>query len=90
MLAQFLYVGAQVAVWSYQIPYVLAYTKTEERAAGYILTGTLLAFAAGRFTSTWLLRYIQASRLLGIFAVIDTAAVCRWPCCIRDGSAWAA
>jgi FHS family L-fucose permease-like MFS transporter len=74
VVAQFLYVGAQVAAWSYQIPYVLAYTRTAERSAGYLLTGTLLAFAAGRFTSTWLLRYIPAPRLLGIFALIDTAA----------------
>jgi len=75
VVAQFLYVGAQVAVWSYQIPYVLAYTKTQERAAGYLLTATLLAFTVGRFTSTWLLRYVNASRLLGIFAVINAAIV---------------
>jgi MFS transporter, FHS family, L-fucose permease len=75
VVAQFLYVGGQVSAWSYMIPYVLAYTKTEERAAGYILTGTLVAFAAGRFMSTWLLRYVSASRLLGIFALIN-AAVC--------------
>ena len=74
VVAQFLYVGAQVAAWSYQIPYVLAYTKTQERAAGYLLTGTLLAFTSGRFTSTWLLRYVKASRLLGIFAIIDALA----------------
>jgi len=75
VVAQFLYVGAQVSVWSYMIPYVLAYTKTEERSAGYILTGTLVAFTVGRFVSTWLLRYVGASRLLGIFALIN-AAVC--------------
>jgi FHS family L-fucose permease-like MFS transporter len=75
VVAQFLYVGAQVAAWSYMIPYVLAYTKTMERSAGYILTGTLVAFTAGRFTSTWLLRYVPASRLLGIFALIN-ATVC--------------
>ena len=34
VVAQFLYVGAQVAAWSYMIPYVLAYTKTMERSAG--------------------------------------------------------
>jgi FHS family L-fucose permease-like MFS transporter len=75
VVAQFLYVGAQVAAWSYQIPYVLAYTKTEERAAGYLLTATLVAFTVGRFTSTWLLRYVDASRLLGVFAVIN-ATIC--------------
>ncbi len=75
VVSQFLYVGAQVAAWSYQIPYVLAYTKTAERTSGYILTGALVAFTLGRFTSTWLLRYVKASRLLGIFALID-AVVC--------------
>ena len=74
VVAQFLYVGAQVAAWSYQIPYVLAYTQTQERSAGYLLTVTLLAFATGRFTSTWLLRYIAASKLLATFAVINTVA----------------
>lgn len=74
VVAQFLYVGAQVSAWSYMIPYVLAYTRTEERSAGYLLTGALLAFTAGRFTSTWLLRYVPAPRLLGIFALINAAA----------------
>jgi len=78
-VAQFLYVGAQVAAWSYQIPYVLAYTRTAERSAGYLLTGTLLALLR-RFTSTWLLRYIRLSAP-GIFALIDTAA-CVGQCCI--------
>jgi FHS family L-fucose permease-like MFS transporter len=75
VVAQFLYVGAQVSAWSYMIPYVLAYTKSEERTAGYLLTGALVAFTAGRFTSTWLLRYVPASRLLGTFALIN-ATVC--------------
>jgi MFS transporter, FHS family, L-fucose permease len=75
VVAQFLYVGAQVSAWSYMIPYVLAYTKTQERSAGYILTGTLVAFAAGRVASTWLLQYVTAPRLLGIFALIN-AVVC--------------
>ncbi len=74
IVAQFLYVGAQVSAWSYMIPYVLTYTKTEERSAGYLLTGALIAFTAGRFTSTWLLRYVSASRLLGVFALINAAA----------------
>jgi len=75
VLAQFLYVGAQVSAWSYMIPYVLAYTKTEERSAGYLLTGALVSFTVGRFTSTWLLKFVPASRLLGIFAAIN-AVIC--------------
>jgi len=75
VVAQFLYVGAQVSAWSYMIPYVMAYTKTAERNAGYMLTGTLVAFTIGRFFSTWLMRFVSPSQLLGVFAVIN-ATVC--------------
>lgn len=72
VLTQFLYVGAQVGVWSWQIPYVQTYTGLGERKAGYLLTAALVAFTTGRFVSTWLLRHVTASRLLGIYAVINT------------------
>ena len=54
VLAQFLYVGAQVGTWSYFIPYVESATGLGDKAAGYMLTGTLAAFAVGRFSSAWL------------------------------------
>jgi MFS transporter, FHS family, L-fucose permease len=72
VLTQFLYVGAQVGVWSWQIPYVQTYTGMAERKAGYLLTAGLVAFTTGRFFSTWLLRHVKASRLLGVFSVICT------------------
>lgn len=75
VVAQFLYVGAQVGAWSWQIPYVQAYTGLGERKAGYLLTAALVAFTTGRFFSTWLLRHVRAPRLLGIYAVIN-AAIC--------------
>jgi FHS family L-fucose permease-like MFS transporter len=71
--AQFLYVGAQVGTWSYLIAYVQAYTGSPERTASLFLTGGLAAFTVGRFVSTALLRFVSASHLLGIFAVINTA-----------------
>jgi FHS family L-fucose permease-like MFS transporter len=71
VVAQFLYVGAQVGVWSWQIPYVQTYTGMGERKAGYLLTAALVAFTTGRFFSTWLLRHVRASRLLGVYAVIN-------------------
>jgi len=46
VLAQFMYVGAQVGTWSYFIPYVQESTHQPERIAGYFLTGTLAAFAS--------------------------------------------
>ena len=73
--AQFLYVGAQVSAWSYMIPYVQNYAKLDERSAGYWLTAALVAFMVGRFVSTWILRYVDGSRLLAIYSVIN-AIVC--------------
>jgi len=75
VLAQFLYVGAQVGTWSYLITYAQTYAKLAERSAGYWLTGALVAFMVGRFISTWILRYIPAARLLCAFALIN-AAIC--------------
>ncbi len=49
VIAQFLYVGAQVGTWSYFIQYVQEYTHRPEKVAGYFLTGTLAAFGVGRF-----------------------------------------
>ena len=69
VLAQFLYVGAQVGAWSWQIPYVQAYTGVGERTAGYLLTAALVALTAGRFFSSWLLHRVRASHLLAVFAI---------------------
>ena len=71
VVAQFLYVGAQVGTWSYLISYVQTYTGLAERSAGFWLTGALAAFTGGRFISTVLLRFVRADHLLGIFAVIN-------------------
>jgi len=73
VIAQFLYVGAQVGTWSYFIQYAQQYTGAPERIAGYFLTGTLAAFAVGRFFSAWLMRLIRPHILTGIYAVINTA-----------------
>jgi len=71
VVAQFLYVGAQVGTWSYFIPYVEAATGIGDKAAGYMLTGTLAAFAIGRFSSAWLMRHFHAQRMLIVYSVIN-------------------
>ena len=71
VLAQFLYVGAQVGTWSYFIQYVESATGVGDKAAGYMLTGTLAAFAVGRFSSAWLMQRFQARSMLGVYAVIN-------------------
>ncbi|HEY3989740.1 MAG TPA: L-fucose:H+ symporter permease [Acidobacteriaceae bacterium] len=69
VFAQFLYVGAQVGTWSYFIQYVQDYTHQPEKHAGLFLTGTLGAFALGRFSAPILMKRIAAARLMLLYAV---------------------
>jgi MFS transporter, FHS family, L-fucose permease len=71
VIAQFLYVGAQIGTWSYFIQYAQQYTSVPERVAGYLLTGTLAAFAVGRFFSAWIMRRLRPHLLTGLYAVIN-------------------
>ena len=75
VVAQFLYVGAQVGTWSYFIQYVQDYTHRPEKVAGYFLTGTLGAFGVGRFFSAYLMRFVAPSKLLGVYALFNVALV---------------
>jgi FHS family L-fucose permease-like MFS transporter len=82
VIAQFLYVGAQVGTWSFFIAYAMRYTDLTQRSAGYWLTGVLVAFTAGRFVSTWLMQFVSGATLLGIYAIAN-AVICAvavlWP-----------
>jgi FHS family L-fucose permease-like MFS transporter len=71
VLAQFLYIGAQVGTWSYFIQYVQDYTHQPEKHAGLLLTGTLGAFALGRFSAPLLMKYIPAARLMMFYATVN-------------------
>ena len=75
VLAQFLYVGAQVGTWSYFIQYVQEYTHRPEKVAGYLLTGTLVAFGIGRFISAYLMKRIAPNRLMGAYSLVNIGLV---------------
>ena len=75
VMVQFLYVGAQVGTWSYFIMYVRQYTGQTEKAAGYMLSATLAAFALGRFSATWLMKMIRPVVLMGIYSLINVLLV---------------
>src|SRR5580704_1064217 len=75
IVAQFMYVGAQVGTWSYFIQYVQDYAHRPEKIAGYFLTGTLAAFGVGRFFSAYLMRFVAPSKLLCVFALCNIALV---------------
>ncbi len=71
LLAQFMYVGAQVGSWSFFIQYSQEYGHVPERVAGLLLTGTLAAFGIGRFASASLMQRYAASRLMTICALTN-------------------
>jgi FHS family L-fucose permease-like MFS transporter len=60
IIAQFAYVGAQVGTWSYFMQYIHDYVEVQEKIRSYLLIGTLILFAIGRFTAA-LFMYIGFS-----------------------------
>jgi FHS family L-fucose permease-like MFS transporter len=75
VLAQFFYVGAQVGTWSYMIPYIKDYMMRSEKESGFYLFVSLALFGVGRFASTALMKYISASKLMGIYSICNLVLV---------------
>lgn len=74
VVAQFFYVGAQVAVFSYMIRYAQATMPgTEDRAAANFITAGLVCFMVGRLAGAALMKYLRPARVLGAFAAINVA-----------------
>jgi len=73
--AQFFYVGAQVGTWSFLIQYIQDYTHQPEKIAGYLLTGSLIAFGVGRFVATYLMKFFRPNRLMGVYGIVNIALV---------------
>lgn len=71
--AEFLYVGCQVGTWSYFIQYAQDYVHVSEKNGGYLLTGSLIVFAVGRFSGALFMRLLPPAVLLGIYSVINIA-----------------
>jgi FHS family L-fucose permease-like MFS transporter len=75
VIAQFLYVGAQVGAASFVIRFVEhTVPGTPDRSAARYLMYHLIGFMVGRFFSAGAMKYIKAPRLLALFAVGGIAA----------------
>lgn len=68
--AEFFYVGTQVCVTSFFIRFARFTSNVPEKQAAELLGFAMLGFLIGRFTGTFLMRYIAPHRLLTIYAVI--------------------
>ena len=70
VIAQFVYVGAQVGVGSFFINFT---TETlpglNNQTSSFYLSGALVLFTIGRFLGTFLMRFIQPRLLLAFFAL---------------------
>jgi FHS family L-fucose permease-like MFS transporter len=72
VLAQFFYVGAQVAVFSYMIRYAQATMPgTADKVAANFITAGLLCFMAGRFAGAAIMKYLRPARVLSTFALVN-------------------
>ena len=77
VLAQILYVGAQIMCWTYIYQYAEG-MGMESVTAGYYQMAAFIFFSFGRAVGTLLLRFINSGRLLmvfAIFAIISTLGV---------------
>ncbi|GAB2979415.1 L-fucose:H+ symporter permease [Mucilaginibacter puniceus] len=75
VVSQFFYCGAQTCTWSFFITYVQDFTGQPEKVAGYFLTGTLVAFGVGRFSATYIMKFVDPSKLMGLYGVINIVLV---------------
>lgn len=92
VIAQFFYVGAQIMCWTFIIQYGsrifmaegMSETEAEVLSQRYNIAA-MVAFCCGRFVCTWLLRFVDARRLLTVLAV--AAAVLTAGVILCDGHA---
>ena len=71
IVAQFFYVGAQVAIWSFFVDFAIeAGSGINEKSAAFLLSLSLASFMIGRFLGTALMGRIAPAKLLSTFAII--------------------
>ncbi|MCM4167479.1 L-fucose-proton symporter [Arenibacter antarcticus] len=82
VLAQILYVGAQIMCWTYIYQYAEAIGMSSEDAANYQILAFIL-FLVGRAIGTFMLRFISPGKLLMYFAIC--ASLCTLGAIYIDG-----
>jgi FHS family L-fucose permease-like MFS transporter len=75
IISQFFYLGAQLGTWSYLITYVQQNSSLGEKQAGKFLIANMVLFMIGRFFSTWLMKYVKPTKLMGIYALVNVVLV---------------
>ncbi|MGR3885516.1 L-fucose:H+ symporter permease [Pseudomonas sp. 1152_12] len=70
VLAQFLYVGAQVGVWSFTIRLAMQMGGMNERSASWFLLTTFAAYFVGKLIANLLMRRVHPAKVLVIYGAL--------------------
>lgn len=70
VLTQFLYVGAQVGVWSFTIRLAMQMGGMNERSASWFLMTTFAAYFVGKLIANLLMRRLHPAKVLAIYGVL--------------------
>lgn len=71
VIAEFFYVGAQVGVTSFVVPFSKYTASVGEKEAATLAGLAGLGFMIGRFLGTFLMRYVRPAKMLSLYAVIN-------------------
>ncbi len=69
VFAQFLNVGAQGCVWGFFINYATEVLTISNQNASFLLSASMVIFMAGRFGGTFIMKYIEPHKMLGIYGL---------------------
>ncbi|WP_434136803.1 L-fucose:H+ symporter permease (plasmid) [Pseudomonas luteola] len=73
ILAQFLYVGAQVGVWSFTIRLAMQMGGMNERSASWFLLITFAAYFVGKMIANLLMRKMHPATVLALYGALSIA-----------------
>jgi FHS family L-fucose permease-like MFS transporter len=76
VIAQFFYVGAQTCVGSFFIRFSKYTDELPEKKTAFLWGSiAMVGFMIGRFSGTFLMKYIKPAKLLGIYALINIGLI---------------
>ena len=75
VITQFLYVGVQAGIWGFFINYATEVQEMSNQEASFYLSGAMVLYTIGRFSSTLIMRFVQPQKLLLLYAVLSLSLV---------------
>lgn len=69
VIAQFFYVGVQIAVWTWTIAYVVINKGVDESVASNYYLMAIILFIVSRCVCTIIMKYIEPAKIMAIFAI---------------------